>query len=308
MRSHSVIAEKIKKHGYVNVPSDPSMATQGSGYAVPRPSAESPVGEVRPLQKDSLLDDDLPLTLSRLPDPMQPLVPSTAGATALAGLTETSTEDAMMPRSVRFLSNANQLPGSSRLSSASTNDTPQSRPLAAPARSHSQRQTNTQQNTFSPPNDFNISRRSSEGEVHPVPKPRQSKTEPPKSSSSSNNGSQSLRHFPNILSEHSETVVPQSVSSSGRVGVHGNPAFDSIRKDSEFSDSNSAVIRSALQKHGNDQDKARVEIRVSKLMDMGIPNINETDCVRALSHCQQKTDRAAEWLLQISDDIEERAQ
>ncbi len=93
-----------------------------------------------------------------------------------------------------------------------------------------------------------------------------------------------------------------------RVGIFGNHAFNSIRSNSEFSNSSSIVIRNALQKHNNDPKKAVQDLRVSKLLDMGIPNITEIDCERALSHCQQKTDRAAEWLLLISDDIKDKAQ
>ncbi len=95
---------------------------------------------------------------------------------------------------------------------------------------------------------------------------------------------------------------------STRVGIHGNVAFDVIRLNSEFSNCSSFLIRNALQKCKNDPKAAAQEIRVRKLMEMGVRNVSEIDCVRALSHCQQKTDRAAEWLLLISEDIKDRAQ
>ena len=41
-------------------------------------------------------------------------------------------------------------------------------------------------------------------------------------------------------------------------------------------------------------------------MEMQMSHITTEDCRGALSHCQQKMDRAAAWLLEQSDDIERK--
>ena len=63
------------------------------------------------------------------------------------------------------------------------------------------------------------------------------------------------------------------------------------------------ICRFALEQHDFDIEKAKEEVRVQILLGMLLPNIREEDCRRALVHCQQKTNRAAAWLLQKSEDI-----
>ena len=70
----------------------------------------------------------------------------------------------------------------------------------------------------------------------------------------------------------------------------------------EFQSCTPEACKQALKKHKYEVDVVRKEIRVHMLMEM--PHITTEDCRRALSHCQQKMDRAAAWLLEQSDDIE----
>lgn len=81
-----------------------------------------------------------------------------------------------------------------------------------------------------------------------------------------------------------------------------------ILSDPEFQSCTPEVCKQALKKHKYEVDAAKEEIRVHMLMEMQMPHITTEDCRRALSHCQQKTDRAAAWLLEQSDDIERRRQ
>ena len=81
-----------------------------------------------------------------------------------------------------------------------------------------------------------------------------------------------------------------------------------ILSDPEFQSCTPEVCMQALKKHKYEVDAAREEIRVHMLMEMQMAHITTEDCRRALSHCQQKTDRAAAWLLEQSDDIERRRQ
>ena len=79
-----------------------------------------------------------------------------------------------------------------------------------------------------------------------------------------------------------------------------------VLSDPEFQSCAPAVCMEALKKHNYELKAAKEEIRVHMLMDMQIAYIDADDCRRALSHCQQKIDRAAAWLLEQSDDIERR--
>ena len=105
-------------------------------------------------------------------------------------------------------------------------------------------------------------------------------------------------------------------SRSTHVPQHANTGFSDseiriqtlILSDPEFQSCTPEVCMQALKKHKYEIDTAREEIRVHMLMEMQMAHITTEDCRRALSHCQQKTDRAAAWLLEQSDDIERRRQ
>ena len=77
-----------------------------------------------------------------------------------------------------------------------------------------------------------------------------------------------------------------------------------ILSDPEFQGCSPDVCLKLLKRHGFEMSSAKEDIRVHMLMEMGIEHIETEDCRRALSHCQQKMDRAAEWLLEQSADIE----
>lgn len=53
------------------------------------------------------------------------------------------------------------------------------------------------------------------------------------------------------------------------------------------------------QTHG-DTNRAITLLQVDMLMKMQFDYINPEDCHNALAHCQNKVDRAAEWLLEKS--------
>lgn len=81
---------------------------------------------------------------------------------------------------------------------------------------------------------------------------------------------------------------------------------NTIISDPEFSHVSKEDCTESLVTHNFNLEKAKDSLRVKFLLGMGIPYIDAADCERALSHCQHKTDRAAEWLLQLSEDIELR--
>ena len=81
-----------------------------------------------------------------------------------------------------------------------------------------------------------------------------------------------------------------------------------ILSDPEFQSCGPEVCLGSLKKHKYDLSATKEEIRVHMLMEMQVAYIDAEDCRRALSHCQQKTDRAAAWLLEQSDDIGRRRQ
>ena len=81
-----------------------------------------------------------------------------------------------------------------------------------------------------------------------------------------------------------------------------------ILSDPEFQSCTPEVCKHALKIHRYEINAAKEEIRVHMLMEMQVTHITAEDCRRALSHCQQKTDRAAAWLLEQSDEIERRRQ
>ena len=99
-------------------------------------------------------------------------------------------------------------------------------------------------------------------------------------------------------------------------GSHGSTGFSEneiriqtlILSDPEFQSCTPEVCKQALKRHKYEIEAAKEEIRVRMLMEMQVAYITAEDCRRALSHCQQKMDRAAAWLLEQSDDIERRKQ
>lgn len=106
----------------------------------------------------------------------------------------------------------------------------------------------------------------------------------------------------------------QASVASKRPNSARNPFMDkeelleNILVDDEFSGCDIEICRFSLEQQGYDVDKAKEEIRVQILLGMLLPNIREEDCRRALVHCQHKTNRAAIWLLQKSEEIQRREQ
>lgn len=73
---------------------------------------------------------------------------------------------------------------------------------------------------------------------------------------------------------------------------------------SEFPNSETWIIQRAIGKWDRKSyDRLREEVNVEQLYNMKIPYITEEDCRRALTHCQNKLDRAAMWLLEQSETI-----
>ncbi len=71
----------------------------------------------------------------------------------------------------------------------------------------------------------------------------------------------------------------------------------------EFPDIAPDTCTRLVRKYGNNIDRTRNELKVCQLLSMGFPYIEEKDCIRALDHCQGKTERAAVWLLEMSETI-----
>ena len=348
MNPHSIFAavhvgshSPKKKHSYVNY--TPGQMVVGQyreevpGYAVAqaRPRIKSQTSD----SGASIIDEGIPS--SRLPDPIQPVGGassralsqySVAGETGTAPLHEESPQrlqgEPLMPQSVRFFNRSGNATASSasptrstRLSSASMPmDSSRQRPVVVPRRL-SQKEIDHVDSPFTPPSTIldsvgmgrenrGTNRRSSDGgqpqasaqRPYPIPKPRQAMV-----TTTNTSVSQSLRQQPSVIREEPKPLITQSIPTT-RPEFSTLPGLDRILTDPEFSDCQPEVATRALQKYKNDFEKVKEEIRVQKLLDMCIPNINNADCRRALSHCQQKTDRAAEWLLQLSLDIEDRAQ
>ena len=84
--------------------------------------------------------------------------------------------------------------------------------------------------------------------------------------------------------------------------------LDEILQDTEFSGCEVEICKFALEQQDYNLDKAKEEMRVQILLSMLLPHIREEDCRRALVHCQQKTNRAAAWLIQRSEELVRRAQ
>lgn len=82
--------------------------------------------------------------------------------------------------------------------------------------------------------------------------------------------------------------------------------LEEFLNDEEFIGCEIEICKFSLEQHDFDIRKAKEEVRVQILLGMLLPNIREEDCRKALVHCQQKTNRAAAWLLQKSEDISRR--
>lgn len=91
-------------------------------------------------------------------------------------------------------------------------------------------------------------------------------------------------------------------------GLDKDDILDEILHDEEFSGFEVEICRFALEQQNYDLEYAKEEMRVQILLSMLLPHIREEDCRRALVHCQQKTNRAAAWLIQRSEELERRAQ
>ena len=74
----------------------------------------------------------------------------------------------------------------------------------------------------------------------------------------------------------------------------------------EFPDISPELCRQALECARYDLQKAREEVQIQLLLQMGMTFVTAEDCRRALSHCQWKVDRAALWLLEQSVEITTR--
>jgi len=72
----------------------------------------------------------------------------------------------------------------------------------------------------------------------------------------------------------------------------------SIRKT--LPQASDAICVQYLNKNKGDMDRTLEDVKVHILMDMGLDNTNAEQCRKALSHCQWKLDRAAEWLIEQS--------
>ena len=74
----------------------------------------------------------------------------------------------------------------------------------------------------------------------------------------------------------------------------------------EFPDVEFRLCENAVRKSGGVLEKAREDIKVQQLLGMRFLYIKEEDCLRALAHCQGKMDRAAVWLIELSETISAR--
>lgn len=99
------------------------------------------------------------------------------------------------------------------------------------------------------------------------------------------------------------TTAVQNMNSPNQAKDDKEMLLQSFLSDKEFSGCNVEICRYALMQEGYVVEKAKENIRVQLLLDMLLPNISEEDCRRALTHCQHKVDRAAGWLLQMSEQI-----
>ena len=84
--------------------------------------------------------------------------------------------------------------------------------------------------------------------------------------------------------------------------------LEELLAEEEFANCQVEICRFALEQHNFDLERTKEEIRVQNLLSMLLPHIREEDCRRALVHCQHKTNRAAAWLMQRSEELQKRAQ
>lgn len=109
--------------------------------------------------------------------------------------------------------------------------------------------------------------------------------------------------------KNTDVVIAQDkISSNPADEVRKDMKLRAILSDKEFSECNAEICKFALVQEQYVVEQAKEYIRVQLLLDMMLPNISEDDCRRALTHCQHKVDRAAGWLLQMSEQIGKNAQ
>ena len=104
------------------------------------------------------------------------------------------------------------------------------------------------------------------------------------------------------VSFNSKPTIPMLHFSTSALCSHEN----NITLPEEFHDVSPATCRKIVDKNDGDIIRATKQLKVHQLMGMKLPFIEENDCVRALDHCQDKTDRAAVWLMDLSETISAR--
>ena len=129
----------------------------------------------------------------------------------------------------------------------------------------------------------------------PVPSPRLSGSHGSSSHDSGSHGADGSGSHDN----GGGTPIPNKVQMKMQTLILSDPEFQSCTHE---------VCLKALRKCNFEMNAAKEEVRVHMLMEMRVAHITADDCRRALSHCQQKTDRAAAWLLEQSDEIERQRQ
>lgn len=106
-----------------------------------------------------------------------------------------------------------------------------------------------------------------------------------------------------VIPDEQQQIKKMPVSKSFK-----EKALEEILADDEFAGCEVEICRFALEQLNYSVEKAKVEIRVQILLGMLLPHISEEDCRRALAHCQNKTERAGNWLIQLSSDISSKIQ
>lgn len=74
----------------------------------------------------------------------------------------------------------------------------------------------------------------------------------------------------------------------------------------EFPNTSRSIFNRIAEQCDWNIETIRDKFKIRQLMEMHFPYIEETDCIRALEHCQGKVDRAAAWLIDVSETISAR--
>ena len=125
----------------------------------------------------------------------------------------------------------------------------------------------------------------------------------------SNPDSQSFKPILPPPRSHDLTPIPHNEPSSNHRPISIHTSSTEPRENilqtllKEFSDIAPDTCTRIARNCGSNVEKARKELKICQLMSMGFPYIEEKDCDRALEHCQGKTERAAAWLLELSETI-----